>query len=606
MNVFEPLRTYSSPRRSAVVLRRATSEPASGSERPNEQRIGSSRSGGSHLAFCSSLPAMITGPAPRPFAPSDVPMPVQPQFSSSPTSMPSNAPSPRPPYSTGMCRFISPSPCAFAITSAGCCIATSYSAALGRISFAANSRASARNSFCSSVRANETPPWTASSIVAIVSSRVLIDWSVNKRSERRRLGQEREPAAREREADGEDRPLLRRRVDLDRAAALADDPVHRREAEAGALTDALCGEEWLEDPVARLGWHAGAVVDHREHGLVAVREDDNDQQTAAGHRVPGVDRQVHHDLLELRRIGADDHGLRAEDRLEPDVLADQASQQAVHPLDDVTQVDVVGLERLAPAERKQLAGQVACPDRGVADGGHLLPAGVASVELALQQVAVADHRRHQVVEVVRDAAGELADGLHLLRLAQLLLELMAAADVFDQADTDAVVDVERDVHVRVERRAVLAHVALVDRERVALRIVELVLHGERPVVRVRDVGVVHPRELLALVAEHALERRVRLAHDPVAPDGDPDRRALEDEAEPLLRVLCGGGRPLELADQAGDAVDDEERCACSGPGERIDVHVSLERLLHDRGHRDAEDGEPEQDHAAERCAARPR
>src|SRR6476646_10005211 len=190
MKVFEPLRTYSSPRRSAVVFSRATSEPASGLERPNEQRIGSSRSGGSHVAFCSSLPAMITGPAPRPFAPSEVPMPVQPQFSSSPTSMPSNAPRPRPPYSTGMCRFISPSPCAFAITSAGCCIATSYSAALGRISFAANSRASARNSFCSSVRANETPPWTASSIVAIVSSRVLIDWSVNKRSERRRLGQE--------------------------------------------------------------------------------------------------------------------------------------------------------------------------------------------------------------------------------------------------------------------------------------------------------------------------------------------------------------------------------------------------------------------------------
>ena len=31
MNVFEPLRTYSSPRRTAVVFMRATSEPASGS-----------------------------------------------------------------------------------------------------------------------------------------------------------------------------------------------------------------------------------------------------------------------------------------------------------------------------------------------------------------------------------------------------------------------------------------------------------------------------------------------------------------------------------------------------------------------------------------------
>ncbi len=109
MKVFDPLSTYSSPLRTAVVFMRATSEPASGSESPNEQRIGASISGGSHSAFCSSVPAMITGPAPRPFAPSEVPMPEQPQLSSSPTSMPSKALRPSPPYSTGTCRFIRPS-----------------------------------------------------------------------------------------------------------------------------------------------------------------------------------------------------------------------------------------------------------------------------------------------------------------------------------------------------------------------------------------------------------------------------------------------------------------------------------------------------------------
>ena len=35
------------------------------------------------------------------------------------------------------------------------------------------------------------------------------------------------------------------------------------------------------------------------------------------------------------------------------------------------------------------------------------------------------HDREQIVEVVRDAAGQLADGLHLLRLAQRLLGLLA-------------------------------------------------------------------------------------------------------------------------------------------------------------------------------------
>ena len=38
-----------------------------------------------------------------------------------------------------------------------------------------------------------------------------------------------------------------------------------------------------------------------------------------------------------------------------------------------------------------------------------------------QQLEIADHRHQQIVEVVRDAAGELADHLHLLHLAQLLL-----------------------------------------------------------------------------------------------------------------------------------------------------------------------------------------
>ena len=45
------------------------------------------------------------------------------------------------------------------------------------------------------------------------------------------------------------------------------------------------------------------------------------------------------------------------------------------------------------------------------------------------QLGVAANRGQQVVEVVGDAAGQPADRLHLLRLAQLILELHAIADV---------------------------------------------------------------------------------------------------------------------------------------------------------------------------------
>ena len=66
-----------------------------------------------------------------------------------------------------MWRFMRPSSWAFATISAGCVWCSSCSAAFGRISFSANSRASARSSFCSSVSANETPFARPVSMVAI-------------------------------------------------------------------------------------------------------------------------------------------------------------------------------------------------------------------------------------------------------------------------------------------------------------------------------------------------------------------------------------------------------------------------------------------------------
>ena len=175
MNIFDPLTMYSSPFLTAVVWIPETSEPAPGSESPKQPRIGSSTSGASHSRFCSSVPATRIGPAARPLAPIDVPIPEHPQFSSSPTSIPSNAESSGPPRASGRWRFISPTSCAFATTSAGCVWCSSYSAALGRISLAAKSRASARSSRCSSVSANETPLATPVSIVAMCAPGVSID-----------------------------------------------------------------------------------------------------------------------------------------------------------------------------------------------------------------------------------------------------------------------------------------------------------------------------------------------------------------------------------------------------------------------------------------------
>ena len=67
--------------------------------------------------------------------------------------------------------------------------------------------------------------------------------------------------------------------------------------------------------------------------------------------------------------------------------------------------------------------------------GHALPACMTCVQLIverlalaqlpLRQLAVAQDRAQDVVEVVRDAAGERADRLHLLRTAQRVLRTRA-------------------------------------------------------------------------------------------------------------------------------------------------------------------------------------
>ena len=49
-------------------------------------------------------------------------------------------------------------------------------------------------------------------------------------------------------------------------------------------------------------------------------------------------------------------------------------------------------------------------------------AEIGRIEIGEQQLAVPQNHRQQIVEVVRHAAGQPADGFHLLRLVKLLLQ----------------------------------------------------------------------------------------------------------------------------------------------------------------------------------------
>ena len=269
-----------------------------------------------------------------------------------------------------------------------------------------------------------------------------------------------------REVHAERAALARRAINHHVPAVLAHDGVDHREAEARALSGLLGGEERLEHLLAHLGRHADARITDQQHDVRTGNDVDvlraeldigglDVQRAAEGHRVAGIYREVHHHLPDLGGVAADLLQVAGQREFEPDLRSDQAPHQILHVRNGDVQVDGLRHRRLPPAERQQLLGQT----RG-ALGRTADLAGGAQLFRALRQdldqlVAVTKQHRDQVVEIVRDAGGQPADCFHLLRLAQLVLEPGALAQVTGNrvdahhltvADQHAAVDVDRNAN----------------------------------------------------------------------------------------------------------------------------------------------------------------
>ena len=106
-----------------------------------------------------------------------------------------------------------------------------------------------------------------------------------------------------------------------------------------------------------------------------------------------------------------------------DVLADGSAQQPSDPGDQLVDVDVLRPERLLPGKGEQAARQIGpakCRVERLAR--QLVDIGIIPFQIP-QQVDIADDHAQHVVEIMRHAAGQIADGLHLLRLVELRLQL---------------------------------------------------------------------------------------------------------------------------------------------------------------------------------------
>ena len=98
---------------------------------------------------------------------------------------------------------------------------------------------------------------------------------------------------------------------------------------------------------------------------------------------------------------------------------ERPADQIGHAVEQRADVDRARLKVLAARESEQALDQRRRPARRLKRGVDQAMRLVVGRQPAAQQVEVADDRGQQIVEIVRDAAGQLAERLELLRLVEL-------------------------------------------------------------------------------------------------------------------------------------------------------------------------------------------
>ncbi len=141
------------------------------------------------------------------------------------------------------------------------------------------------------------------------------------------------------------------------------------------------------------------------------------ERSARRHGVPRVGDEIDDRGFELPRI--DLHRGAAFDQIgdEEDVGADHPLEHAIEIGDERVQIEDARLKHLLSAEGEELAREGRGAITRVVDLLQVRAHGVVRAEPLQEGVGVAEDHGEQIVEVVRHAPGEAADGLHLLRLA---------------------------------------------------------------------------------------------------------------------------------------------------------------------------------------------
>ena len=150
------------------------------------------------------------------------------------------------------------------------------------------------------------------------------------------------------------------------------------------------------------------------------------QFAAVGHRIAGIDGEIEDRGFELGGIDFDRPDTAGADDFERHVFAERTAEKIGKPVEQPVDVDRGRIERLLPGERQQPFGQ----GRGALGAVHRIADALGEFQVrrigpgfeqALRRLQIADDDGEQVVEIMGDAAGQVADGIELLRLPQRFL-----------------------------------------------------------------------------------------------------------------------------------------------------------------------------------------
>ncbi len=218
---------------------------------------------------------------------------------------------------------------------------------------------------------------------------------------------------------------------------------HHGHAQPAAGAKLFGGEKRLKHPGERAHVHADAVVADGDLHIVARLGFDvgggggvqgfaggfNAQLAAIRHGVAGVQRQVEQGVFQLVRVGHHHQIVFVGKRGDGDGLRQRAAHQLGHAANQAVDLHRLRLQRLLAREGQQPLDQLDAALRRLHGRVEVIAHFAALAQLLAQRLQIAgDHGEH-IVEVVRQAAGELADGFHFLRLHQRGLGAALFGDV---------------------------------------------------------------------------------------------------------------------------------------------------------------------------------